>query len=214
MDLNPPTGLRKHAKCPNCGALERHRLEYLVIKDVLQGKDTSKMKMLHFAPEPWFRPLLAELFGEYTTADLDMEDVDYNLDIRQLPFKDGSYDFLLASIVLDYVPDDEKAIKEIRRVLKPNGIAILPVALVCEKTVEYAEPNPNEAGHVRASGMDYFERYETWFSRVERVSSASLAEKYQLFIFEDRSLWPNKECPLRPPMAGEKHVNIVPICYV
>src|SRR5205823_2522748 len=56
IDLNPPTGLRKHAKCPKCGALERHRLQYLVITDVLKGRDTSKMKMLHFAPEPFFRP--------------------------------------------------------------------------------------------------------------------------------------------------------------
>src|SRR6476659_10263630 len=51
MDMNPTTGLRKHAKCPKCGALERHRLQYLAIKSVLEGRDTSKMKMLHVAPE-------------------------------------------------------------------------------------------------------------------------------------------------------------------
>src|SRR4051794_39026878 len=67
MDMNPPTGLRKHAKCPNCGALERHRLQYLAIKAVLNGRDTSKMKMLHFAPEPSFRPIFAAWFGEYTS---------------------------------------------------------------------------------------------------------------------------------------------------
>jgi hypothetical protein len=214
IDLHPPTGLRKHAKCPYCGALERHRLQYLAIRNVLQGRDTSKMKMLHFAPEPFFRRFFRGQFGEYETADLNMKDVDYNVDMRNLPFNDASYDFVFASIVLDYIPDDSKAIKEIRRVLKPNGIAILPVSLVCEKTIEYSEPNPYESYHVRASGMDYFERYERYFCKVERISSDSLPNKYQLFIYEDRSLWPNKECPLRPSMPGEKHIDVVPVCYV
>jgi len=39
-------------------------------------------------------------------------------------------------------------------VVQMNGIAILPVPLVCEKTLEYPEPNPYEAYHVRAPGMD------------------------------------------------------------
>jgi SAM-dependent methyltransferase len=137
MDVHPPTGLRKHAQCPHCGALERHRLQYLTIRNVLQGRDTSKMKMLHFAPELCFRPIFPTQFGEYETADLNMTDVDYKVDMRELPFDDISCDFILASTVLDYIPDDKKALKEIHRVLKPNGIAMLPVSVVCEKTIEY-----------------------------------------------------------------------------
>lgn len=214
MSLNPPTGLRRHARCPSCGALERHRLEHLAISAALTARDASTMRMLHFAPESFFRPLFYGQFQDYESADLNMTDVDCRVDVQDLPFADNSYDFVLASIVLDYVRDDTKAIGEIRRILKPGGIAVLPVALVCEKTIEYAEPNPNEANHVRASGMDYFERYQPYFSKVDRVSSQSFPEKYQLFVYEDRSVWPNDKCPLRPPMFGEKHVNIVPVCYV
>jgi hypothetical protein len=213
MDLDPTTGFRKHAKCPNCGALERHRLQYLAMRAVLQERDTPKMKMLHFAPEPFFRPFLWAQFGEYETADLNMKDVDYNVDMRNLPFNDASYDLILASNVLDFISDDRKAIKEIRRILKPNGVAILPVSVVCEKTVEYLEPNPNDSYRARAAGMDYFERYERYFPKVEKISSDSFPHKYQLFIYEDRSMWPNKHSPLRPSMPGEKHIDIVPICY-
>jgi ubiquinone/menaquinone biosynthesis C-methylase UbiE len=171
--------------------------------------------MLHFAPERFFQPYFSQKFGSrHETADLTMEGVDYNVDLQSLPFADASYDVLLASNVFDYIPDDTKAISEIRRILKPNGVAILTVSLVCEKTIEYPEPNPNERYHIRACGFDYFERYERYFSRVERVASDSLPSKYQLFIYEDRSRWPNKECPLRPPMFGEKHLNVVPVCYV
>lgn len=171
------------------------------------------MKMLHFAPEPAFRSIFEAQFGEYKTADLEMKDVDYRVDMRDLPFDDASYDFIFASIVLDYIPDDERAIKEVRRVLRSNGIAILPVSLVSEKTIEYKEPNPYESYHIRASGMDYFERYERHFSKVERISSDLIPNKYQPFIYEDRSIWPNEEHPLRPPMLGEKHIDVVPVCY-
>jgi predicted RNA-binding Zn-ribbon protein involved in translation (DUF1610 family) len=213
MDVHPPTGLRKHAKCPYCGALERHRLQYLVIRGVLQGRDTSAMSMLHFAPEPCFRRLFRRQFGQYETADLAMDDVDCNVDIRNLPFRDASYDFVMASDVLDYVPDDSTAIREIRRVLKPHGVAILPISLASPKTIEYSEPNPYEAGHLRACGMDYFERYEPYFREVQRVSSDSLPAKYQLFVYEDRTLWPNKRSPLRVSMPDEKHIDVVPVCY-
>ena len=143
-----------------------------------------------------------------------MKGVDYNIDIQELPFENETYDFVYASHVLEHIPNDEKAISEIRRILKPSGIAILPVPLVAQKTVEYPEPNPNESGHVRAPGYDYFNRYRQYFSRVEEISSESLPSIYQLFVYEDRSQWPTKECPLRSSMEGKKHIDIVPVCFV
>lgn len=214
MDIAPHTGLRKHAKCPNCNALERHRIQFLVVEKVLSEITATDLKMLHFAPEPFFREYFSKRFGRYETADICMEGVDHKVDLQQLPFDDASYDFIYASHVLEHIPDDEKAISEIRRILRPKGLAILPVPIVAEKTIEYSEPNPYEAFHVRAPGLDYFNRYERHFSRVERFASNSLPEKYQLFIYEDRSQWPTKECPLRPCVQGVKHIDIVPVCYV
>ena len=214
MDVNPPTGLRKHALCPRCCSFERHRMQYLVVKSLLKNMDASKIKMLHFAPERFFRDYFPKWFGSYETADLNMKGVDHNVDLQYLPFDDATYDFVFASHVLEHVSDDGKAIEEICRVLKPNGIAILPVPLVSKKTIEYPEPNPNETYHVRAPGMDYFARYEQHFARVEKFASDSLPGKYQLFVYEDRSKWPTEEFPLRPAMQGEKHIDVVPVCYV
>ncbi len=120
---------------------------------------------------------------------------------------------VFASHVLEHVPDDRKAIGEIRRVLKPNGIAVLPVPLVANTTVEYPEPNPHERYHMRAPGYDYLDRYLACFSRVDKYASDTLPEKYQLFLYEDRTTFPTAECPLRPAMAGDRHVDIVPVCY-
>jgi ubiquinone/menaquinone biosynthesis C-methylase UbiE len=170
--------------------------------------------MLHFAPEPFFRDFFSQRFGQYETADLSMEGVTHKVDLQQLPFANSTYDFVFASHVLEHIPDDERAISEIRRILKPSGIAILPVPIVAEKTIEYPEPNPYETYHVRAPGKDYFDRYKRHFSKVENFSSDTLPQKYQLFVYEDRTQWPSKECPLRPAMQGEKHSDVVPVCYV
>jgi SAM-dependent methyltransferase len=214
MDMNSFAGSRKHVRCPQCGALERHRLQYLVVMEVFQTLNVSGKKMLHFAPEPFLSRIFSKRFGKYETADLFMKGVDHRVDLQNLPFADGSYDFVFASHVLEHVPDDRKAIQEIRRILKPNGVAILPVPVVCAKTVEYPAANPHEAYHMRAPGLDYFEKYKPFFSRVETRTSDLLPEKYQVYIYEDRSVWPTKSCPLRPPMPGEKHIDVVPICYV
>lgn len=213
LDFDATAGCRKHAICPNCRALERHRIQFLVVADVLKTMDTANMKMLHIAPEGFFRKYFSKRFGEYETADLNMENVDHNVDLQDLPFDDKSYDLVFASHVLEHVPDDRKAISEIRRVLKDGGIAVLPVPLISDTTIEYPEPNPYEEYHVRAPGADYFDRYERHFARVERFSSDSLPEKYQLYIYEDRSIWPTEKCPLRPSMEGKKHIDIVPVCY-
>lgn len=213
MDVAQPTGRRKHARCPRCRALERHRLQFLVLERVLAPLDTGGTRMLHFAPEPLFQPYFIKRFGRYESADLEMRNVDHNVDIQRLPFGDGVYGFVFASHVLEHIPDDNKALSEIRRILKPGGIAMLPVPVVAQRTIEYPEPNPREKFHVRAPGLDYFDRYQAHFSKVERFTSESFPGKYQLFIQEDRSKWPTPDSPLRLPMPGTRHIEVVPVCH-
>ena len=212
-DINPPSGRREHAQCPKCGSLERHRLQFLVARLILDNLNTPQMKMLHFAPEAFLRDFFSEKFGTYETADLNKAGVDHKVDLINLPFSDSTYDFVFASHVLEHIVDDQKALKEIRRVLKPNGLAFLPVPIVSESTIEYLEPNPLEFHHVRAPGLDYFDRYVPYFSRVELYRSDSLPERHQLFVYEDRSRWPTTECPQRRAMVGDRHIEIVPVCY-
>jgi Methyltransferase domain len=207
-------GSRKHAVCPKCGSYERHRLQYLAIRDCFGSSASSETRMLHFAPEEFLRQIFSRQFAKYETADLFMDGVDHKVDIQNLPFEDGSYDLVFASHVLEHIRDDRQAIKEIRRILRPGGSAVLAVPIVCDKTVEYSEPSPYEAGHVRAPGRDYFDKYKEYFGSVKVYGSESFPRKYQVFVYEDRTKWPTPECPMRPPMQGKKHADFVPVCYV
>ena len=213
-DISPRTGLRRNALCPACRAHERQRIQVLVLEKVFAENDFSNKSMLHIAPEEVFREMCSKQFGDYQTADLYMPDVDHKVDISEMPFEDASFDFVMASHILGYIKDDDKAIAEIRRILKPGGIAIVPNTIIGEKTVEYPEPNKWEAGgHIRAPGEDYFKRFDKHFSKTVEFKSADFPEKYQVYVYEDRTKWPDT-MPLRPTRSGERHTDIVPVSYV
>ncbi len=204
--------VRAHAGCPRCGSLERHRLQWLVLERLAGQHDLRSMRVLHFAPERFFRDHFESLFATYTTVDLEREGVDLFCDILALPFADASFDLVYASHVLEHVPDDQSAIAEIHRVLAPGGLAVLPVPFYgTDETVEYGDIY--EYGHVRAPGRDYYHRYERAFSRVELHTSDDYPVDHQVYVYEDLSFYPNEESPKRPGVEGERHLDIVPICY-
>ncbi len=213
-DKDLPSGVVQHSLCPQCGSYERHRLQYLIMQKLVSDHDLGKMSLLHFAPEAQMQSYLRGLFKDYASADLQQKNVDYQVNLLNLPFDDGSYDCVIACHVLEHIKDDCQALKEIRRVLRPGGLAILPVPIICDTTTEYPEPNPYEEWHVRAPGVDYYERYKEYFSRVEIYDSSSFASEYQLYIYEDRSVIHSNHSPHRPTMPGAKHRDYVPLCWV
>ena len=197
IDTNPPTGYRKYCRCPQCGSTERHRLQKLVLDKVFKNIDTSSMKILHFAPESFFKNYFQQRSNEYISADLFMENVDINCDMTNLPFADQEFDFVFASHVLERIQDDIKALTEVERVLKLDGIAILPVPIVSELTIKY--PVQYETGHYRAPGKDYFECYKKVFSEVNLYYSSDFPEQYNM-------------SPMGKPSYNERYDDIVPVC--
>ena len=158
------------------------------------------------------------LFGRHRLQFLLFQEliqrVDRLVDIRDLPFEDASFDVVFASHVLEHVDDDHRGVAEVRRVLRPGRMAVLPVPVVSPMTIEYPEPNPHEFGHVRASGPACWARYEAHFSSVEVWRSDQFDPAHQLYTYEDRSPYPTAESPHRVAMEGEKHLDYVPVCFV
>ena len=158
---------RKNALCPGTFSLERHRLLWLYLK-----KETdffnSNNKILHFAPEQCFHKFFKSFFKNYTTTDLNSPIVDIKADICNLPFNDNSFDYILCNHVLEHIYDDEKAMKEIYRVLNKNGIAILQVPIDINNNYTHEgrdidnKHNRNKLfgqyDHLRMYGLDYFKK--------------------------------------------------------
>jgi SAM-dependent methyltransferase len=109
--------------CPRCRSHPRHRaIALLLTRGELPGR-----RLLHFAPEPLFDPVFARLRAvERVTADLHAP-ADLRLDISDMELPDDSFDLILCSHVLEHVPDDRAAIRELRRVLSDGGRALVLV---------------------------------------------------------------------------------------
>ena len=105
---------------------------------------------------------------KYTTADLQSPLADEHADICDIPHPDASFDVVLCNHVLEHIPDDLRAMRELRRVLRPGGWAILqvPIDPKLERTFEdpsITTPQAREAAygrhdHVRQYGRDYADR--------------------------------------------------------
>jgi SAM-dependent methyltransferase len=80
-----------------------------------------------------------------------------NGDGTRLPFPDATFDRIICSEVLEHIPDDVAALRELRRVLKPDGILAatvptwLPEKVCWWLSEEYHAPFV-EGGHVRIFG--------------------------------------------------------------
>jgi SAM-dependent methyltransferase len=126
--------------CSVCGASDRERLYALWIKQQIAEKTFFEgARLIHFAPEAGLSQQLRALsFFDYASADLMMNEADHQVDITNMPFTDGQFDFFICSHVLEHVDSDDKAISELYRVLKKDGCGILmaPIVIGLEKTLE------------------------------------------------------------------------------
>ena len=69
--------------------------------------------------------------------DLYRKYVDHQSDIEERPYPDNSLDLVFASHVLEYFKSDKKAINEIKRLLSPGGLVLLPVPMLHDKTIDF-----------------------------------------------------------------------------
>lgn len=128
--LPGPGGVRKEATCPSCGSLERHRLIALILQGaapLLAGAD-----VLEVAPSSVTTPLIAALGpGRHIRMDFDPaadgRSVTVQASLTDLPFADDSFDFALVLHVFEHIPDDRRAMRELARVLRPGGAALIQV---------------------------------------------------------------------------------------
>ncbi len=173
-----PFGPIEEEWCPVCASMSRHRLLWHVL-DRLHVLDRTAGRMLHLAPEPGLeRRLRSRIALRYTTADLHDPRVDDRVDVTAMPYPDRTFDLVLCSHVLEHVPDDGAAMREIARVLKPDGTAVVMVPfhddVVTDEDPAVADPAEREArfgqhDHVRYYGRDIVGRLEAADLRVQVV---------------------------------------------
>jgi len=171
---------RENALCPVCDSLERHRLHwhYINNKTILFKENGKNLKLLHVAPEIiFYNKFMSNNRINYFPCDKFEKGYEnayppntINVDITSIQFADNEFDAIYCSHVLEHVTDDKKALKELFRVLKPGGFAIIQVPLDKSRQSTFedfriTDPQEREKAfgqkdHVRVYGRDYHERLQ------------------------------------------------------
>jgi SAM-dependent methyltransferase len=196
--------------CPRCDAYDRDRLTTLYLEQVFRSFDRARTyRLLEFAPgAALHRKLKRHPFIAYRSADLSRKDVDERVDLTAMRgYADDSVDILLCSHVLEHIPDDRQAMREICRVLKPDGFAVILVPLVVGVDETHEDPSINTealrwkyfgaADHVRQYGKrDFIDRLEAAGLQVDQLGighfgaeafrHAGIAENSVLYVAHPR----------------------------
>lgn len=168
---------RPAAACPSCRSLERHRFLWLCVNrmypDALDGST-----IVHFAPEAALQSWLSKRGGSYVRVDLDESRADVQADITDMSaFRDGCADIVVCSHVLEHVPDDGAALRELRRILAPDGFAFLMVPQYNARQT-FEDPSITDPeGRKRAFGQtDHVRRYGRDFADRVRATGFAVTE--------------------------------------
>lgn len=161
---------RQLGYCPRCNSKARHRRWWLFLQQET-NLFTGKLRMLHVSPNY----CMSRRFIHF--PNLDYVGVDHNhhrnirarMNLPRAALPDETFDAIICMHVLEHIPDDRGAMRELYRVLKPGGWAGIssPIRLD-QKTYEdpgITDPLEREKAfgetvHVRYYGYDLQDRLE------------------------------------------------------
>ena len=105
---------------------------------------------------------------DYLSVDLESPLAMSRMDVTNLDLPDQAFDVVLCSHVLEHVPDDRAAMRELARVLRPDGIAILQTPWDPDLAVTDEDPSITDVAereqrfgqsdHSRMYGRDLLDR--------------------------------------------------------
>ena len=177
--------INKPKYCPHCRSYNRTRLTYYHLEQygLLQRPE---LNVLHVAPHASIENKLRGIFGErYVTCDLVRMDVDYRQDLTAMTFADNEFDLIIMNHVLEHIDADEKALKELHRILAVGGALHLMVQInrsnphsryhPAEQRKPPAEFSPQD--HIREYAWDVVPKLEQCGFSVNVIEYSKLLSK-------------------------------------
>lgn len=168
--------------CPRCMSNARERLAYLYLQERTSVFQQPSL-LLHVAPEPQLAAVLKRAPNiRYVSADLFEAGVMSRFDVQQMPFRDETFDVVVCNHVMEHVGDDAVAMREVRRILKPGGWAMLqvPIALALDRTIEDPEARTDQERIDKFGQEDHVRLYSRpdYIGRLRAAGFAVTADDY------------------------------------
>jgi uncharacterized protein YbaR (Trm112 family) len=116
------------------------------------------------------------------TTDIAMPGVNCYSNINFLPFSDSSFNNIICVHVLEHIEDDRRAMRELFRVLKAGGIAVICVPETDNyETIEFGFADPDKTEHWRSYGQDVRDRLTDAGFNVETITTNEPEEEIKRF---------------------------------
>lgn len=189
--LNLVDSDRDNFGCPYCPAYDRERHLFLFFDKLNFWKKFPSSRILHFAPEKNLSEKIKSFNpSQYIKADFAPREKDVKrIDATDIPFSNESFDMVICNHVLEHIPQYLKAIEEIHRVLKPNGIAILqtPYSKVLKRNFEDENLNTDEQRLFFYGEKDHFRIFseENFFNDLQQAG-------FELDIKKNKDFFPKE----------------------
>ncbi|MDI3286248.1 class I SAM-dependent methyltransferase [Polyangium sp. 15x6] len=175
---------REDTLCYACGSTDRVRLLPLFCRDALGGFFGEKRRrVLDIGPLSNSRRFFPDDV-DYVSFDLYAKHAMVRGDLVAAPFADDTFDLWVCFHVLDLIEDDERAMRELYRILAPGGIGLLDNAMNWNApTEEYGRVRPEDSLHRRRYGHDLPDRlrklgFEIEIVDVERTFDEATRTRY------------------------------------
>lgn len=142
-------------RCETCQSLERHRAIRGFFSAIRDMSLFSELAVLQFSQDSavrpeWFRSYEFSVYGGHNS-----------LDLQNVARPSASYDLVICNHVLEHVPDDGAALRELTRIVKQDGIVFLTVPDPARRseTRDWGYPDESRHGHFREYGSDISDRF-------------------------------------------------------
>ena len=152
--------VRHHGYCPRCNAKARHRRDWLFLQEKT-NLFRDDLRVLHVSPKYSLLRQLQKMENvRYTAVDLyTRPHMDIKMNLAATPLRSNTFDALICIHVLEHVKDDRSAMRELHRVLKPGGWALISVPVRFDQPT-YEDPTITTAkGRREAFGEDSHHRF-------------------------------------------------------
>lgn len=199
-------GKNPHYRCPWCNSSDKERLVWAYLQFKTDFLTTTRpLSVLHVAPEKntknYFkgRPSVTYIAGDKFEGAEKYTSEHYGgaqyLDITNMgEFKNETFDLIICNHVLEHVLDDKRGMREIYRVLKKGGVAVLqvPISKLITQNIEDPRAHTPEKRTIAFGQDDHVRIYaeEEYLERLRESSFLVLVYPVQEILLEKNiELW-------------------------
>lgn len=139
------------SQCPGCGSQRRHRE---LVAYLAEHLPPAGRRVLDVAPAARYREWFKASGADYLSIDFGERPAMARMDLCRLALPDAGFDLVICSHVLEHILDFGAGLREIARVLRPGGAAIIAVPFG-DRPASRLLAAPDHQGHWHDFGRDF-----------------------------------------------------------